>query len=79
MTIDPLVHIQPVASIHQSKIGSSTHFSKWRKASEYSSIIGRTKYYGLKGLCKKICCIKTAKMKKAEVYYPIKSCIEYED
>jgi hypothetical protein len=25
--IDPSVHIQPMVSIHQSKIGSSTHFS----------------------------------------------------
>jgi hypothetical protein len=68
MTIDPSVHIQPMVSIHQSKIGSSAHFSKWRKLHKYD---------GLKGLCQKICCSKTVKMKKAEVYSSIKSCIEY--
>jgi hypothetical protein len=28
MTIDPSVHIQPMVSIHRSKIGSPAHFSK---------------------------------------------------
>ncbi len=41
---------------------------------KYSSIIGRAKYDGLKGLCQKICCSKIDKMKKAEVYTSIKSC-----
>jgi hypothetical protein len=79
MIIDPSVHIQPMVSIHRSKIGSPAHFSKWRKARKYSSIIGRGKYDGLKGLCQKICCIKTVKMKKAEVYSSVESCIEDED
>jgi hypothetical protein len=56
-------------SIHRSKIGFSTHFSALRE------IIGRAKYDGLKGLCQKICCSKTVKMKKAEVNPSIKSCI----
>ncbi len=77
MTIDPSVHTQPMVSIHRKKIGSPAHFSTWRKARKYSSIIGRAKYDGLKGLCQKICCSKTVKMKKAEVYSSIKSCIEY--
>ncbi len=71
MTIDPLVHIQPMVSIHRSKIGYPAHFSTWRKARKYSSIIGHAKYDGLKGLCQKICCSKTVKMKKAEVYSSI--------
>ncbi len=78
MTIHPSVHIQPMVSIHWSKIGSPAHFSKWRKARKYSPIIGHGKYDGLKGLCQKICCSKTVKMKKAEVYSSIKSCTEYE-
>ncbi len=77
MTIDPSVHIQSMVSIQWSNIDSSARFSKWRKARKYSSIIGRGKYNGLKGLCQKICRTKTVKMKKAEVYSLIKSCIEY--
>jgi hypothetical protein len=46
MTIDPSVHIQPMVLIHQSKIGSPAHFSKWRKARKYSLIIGCAKYDG---------------------------------
>ncbi len=34
---------------------------------------------GKKGQCQKICCSKTVKMKKAELYSSIKSCREYED
>ncbi len=41
---------------------------------KYSSMIGRAKYDGVKGLYQKICCSKTVKMKKAEVYTSIKSC-----
>ncbi len=78
MTIDPSVYIQPMVSIHRSKINLSAHFSNQRKARKYCSIIGHGKYNGLKGLCQKICCTKTVKMKKAEVYSSIKSCIEYE-
>jgi hypothetical protein len=69
MTIDPSVHIQSMVSIHWSKIGSPAHFSKWRKARKYSSIIGRGKYDGLKGLCQKICCRKTVKMKKKGIFF----------
>jgi hypothetical protein len=36
-------------------------------------------YDGKKGQCQKICCSKTVKMKKAELYSSIKSCREYED
>jgi hypothetical protein len=61
-----------MVSIHRSKIGSPAYFSKWRKARKYSSIIGHSKYDGLKGPCQKICCSKTVKMKKAEVYSSIK-------
>ncbi len=50
------------------KSGYPAHFSKWRKARKYSSIIDRAKYDGLLGLCRKICCSKTVKMKKAEVF-----------
>ncbi len=50
MTIDPSV-----------KNRFPCPFSEWRNARKFSSIIGRGKYDGLKGLCQKICCSKTVK------------------
>jgi hypothetical protein len=52
---------------HRSIVSYPTD-GKPGKLRKYSSIIGRAKYDGLKGLCQKICCSKTVKMKKAEVY-----------
>ncbi len=44
---------------------------------ERKRTLGRSKYYGLKGRCQKICC--ELLKRKTEVFSSIKSCLEYED
>jgi hypothetical protein len=72
MTIDPSVHIQPMVSIHRSKIDSHPPiFLNEGKTRKYSSIIGRANYDGLKELPKDLL-QRTVKKKKTEVYSSIK-------
>jgi hypothetical protein len=65
MAIIPSVIIQPMVSVHRSKIGFPTPiFLNDGKTSKYSLIIGRAKYDGLKGQCQNICCRELLKWKQ---------------